>query len=340
MSEAGRGHRRPTMVDVATKAGVSHQTVSRVLNGFDGIRPETRGRVLDAIDELGYRRNDAARRLASARSGLLGVVTSALPQYGPASILVGLETASRAAGYQLTTANVVDVSTRNFMVAVDQLLEQAVEALVLVVPHLDILAIVPDLEAAIPVVVVEGDLSTTPLTAGVDNLEGARAATAHLLDLGHSTVVHVAGPAGWAESAARIEGWRTELVSRGSDVPPLRWAGDWSARSGFIVGETLAREPDVTAVFAANDQMALGIVRALVSNGRRVPEDVSVVGFDDLPEAAYFNPPLTTVRQPFAKLALNVVDLVTRALDGQESPRVPLVQTELVIRSTTCLPPT
>jgi DNA-binding LacI/PurR family transcriptional regulator len=338
MLERANG-RRPTMADVAAHAGVSHQTVSRVLNHYEGIRPATRDRVLDAIRVLGYRRNDAARRLASIRSGLLGVVTAALPQYGPASILVGLENAARNAGYRVTATNVMEVTETNFLMGVEHLLEQAVEALVLVVPHRGIVEVAQALEVDVPVVVVQGNLSSAPLTAGVDNVAGARAATRHLLGLGHSTVVHVAGPQDWTEAGARVEGWRAELESQGRQMPAERWVGDWSARSGHAIGESLARDPEITAVFSANDQMALGVVRALVSHGRRVPEDVSVVGFDDLPEAAYFSPPLTTMRQPFGVLATDVIDLVSRALAGEEAPQMPLIPAELVVRNSTAPPP-
>lgn len=326
------------MSDVASRADVSHQTVSRVLNHFEGIRPDTRERVLTAIAELGYRRNDAARRLASARSGLIGVVTSALQQFGPSSILVGLEEAAGSHGLRLVSANVVEVTEEHVQRAIEQLLEQAVEALVLVVPHRGVLSVAQALDVHIPVVVVEGDLTTTPLSAGVDNVMGARLATRHLLDLGHETVFHLAGPTDWVEATARAEGWRAELEARGRPVPAGRWVGDWSARSGYEVGGSLAGDTEVTAVFAANDQMALGLMRAFAEVGRPAPHGVSVVGFDDLPEAAFFTPPLTTVRQPFDVLAGNVLRLVKQALEGQESPRVALAPTELVVRGSSAPP--
>ncbi len=328
----------PRMADVAARAGVSHQTVSRVLNGMPGVRPETRDRVLAAVDELKYRRNFAARQLASARSRTLGVVTWGNSQFGPANVLLALEAAARRTDYRLATVNVVSMSSEALRSAVDQLLEQVVEALVVIVPHESVLREAHSLGLDIPVVVVEGDLSETPLTAGVDNAQGARLATAHLLSLGHETVVHLSGPMGWAESHARRDGWRAELESQGRRVPPLRWGGDWSSRSGYQTGQSLARETDVTAVFVANDQMALGLIRALREAGRRVPEDVSVVGFDDLPEARYFEPPLTTVHQDFKELGVRVMDILERVLDGEEQPTVGLVPTTLVVRSSTAPP--
>jgi len=219
--------------------------------------------------------------------------------------------------------------------AIDQLLEHAPEAMVSVVPHQTVLRIAQEIDLGIPTLVVEGDLSRTPLTAGVDNVQGGRIATRHLIELGHETVVHLAGPPGWSEAAARAEGWRTELTEAGLRVPALRWGGDWSPASGYRAGRTLAREKDVTAVFASNDQMALGLVAALREADRRVPHDVSVVGFDDLPESAYFAPALTTVRQDFGELGHRAMDLVERVLGGEESPSVELVPTLLVVRDST-----
>ena len=326
------------MADVAARAGVSHQTVSRVLNELPGVRPETRERVLSAVQELRYRRNFAARQLASTRSRTLGVVTWGSAQFGPANVLLALEAAARAAGYRLATVTIDSLSREAFAAAVDQMLERTVEALVVIVPHESVLRRAHALDVDIPVVVVEGDLSETPLTAGVDNLLGGRLATEHLLALGHETVVHLSGPLGWAESHARRVGWQAALEARGRRVPPLRWGGDWSARSGYETGRSLARESDVTAVFAANDQMALGLVRALHEQSRRVPEDVSVVGFDDIPEARYLWPALTTVRQDFAELGRRVMDVLGRALGGEAQPTVELVPPDLVVRESTTAP--
>lgn len=326
------------MADVAAVAGVSHQTVSRVLNGLPGVRPETKERVEAAIAELGYRRNLAARMLASARSQSVGVIVSGSSQFGPAHVLLGLEEAARDTAYRLELVNVAAVSPDAFHQAVGQLLERAVEALVVIVPHESVLSEAQSVELPIPVLVVEGDLSRTPLTAGVDNVEGARLATRHLLELGHATVHHLAGPAGWAEARARIEGWEAELSAWGREVPEVRWAGDWSAASGYEAGRSIARDASVTAVFVANDQMAIGMMRALHEEGRRVPEELSVVGFDDLPEARFFVPALTTVRQDFTELGRRVMEVLARVLDRGERPSVELVPTQLQVRESTAAP--
>jgi DNA-binding LacI/PurR family transcriptional regulator len=185
---------------------------------------------------------------------------------------------------------------------------------------------------------VEGDLSALPLTAGVDQVEGARLATRHLLDLGHESVAHLAGPEEWLEAQARREGWRSALQDMGRPVPELLGEGDWTSRSGYEIARSTEWGDDTTAVFVANDQMALGVLRALAECGRRVPEDVSVVGFDDLPEAAYFAPPLTTVRQDFVELGTRAIGLVLRVLGGEQEASVPLVEPTLVVRSSTAPP--
>jgi LacI family transcriptional regulator len=326
------------MADVARIAGVSHQTVSRVLNDYPGIRPETRERVRAAIAELGYRRNIAARTLASTRSHIVGVLAFGTSQYGPTQILLGLQGAAQATPYSLAITAVTEMTDLAFEGAVERLLEQRVEALIVVVPHRATLRLARGTSLDVPTVVVEGDLSATPLTAGVNQLLGARLATEHLLDLGHETVVHLAGPPDWLEAMARRDGWRTTLEDAGRQVPPLRWGGDWSARSGYRAGRLLAREPGVSAVFAANDQMALGLMRALTEAGRRVPEDVSVVGFDDIPEAEFFTPPLTTIRQDFAELGRRAMRLVDRVLGGEADAAVPLVEPTLVLRGSTAPP--
>ena len=326
------------MEDVAAVAGVSHQTVSRVLNGLPGVRTETKARVEAAIAELGYRRNLAARVLASARSQSVGVVTWGTSQFGPANVLLGLEAAARDTSYRLELVNIASISPDAFHQAVGQLLERAIEALVVIVPHEAVLSEAQALDLPIPVLVVEGDLSRTPLTAGVDNVEGARIATRHLLELGHPTVHHLAGPAGWAESRARVEGWEAELTAWGVGVPTVRWVGDWSAASGYQAGLSIASDPQVTAIFAANDQMALGVMRALHEAGRAVPGDLSVMGFDDLPEARFFVPALTTMHQDFTELGRRVMETLARVLDRDERPSVELVPTQLRVRESTAPP--
>lgn len=310
--------RPPTMVDVAALAQVSHQTVSRVLNGSDSIRPGTRDRVQMAVRTLGYRRNSAARLLASSHSRLIGFLGSGREHFGPARLLYGLETAAAESGHSVAPVDVRDMSHAALTEAIDRLLGQSIEALVVNVPHHAALHLIEDLQTDVPIVLVGRGTSEQP-AVDVDHSGGARAATEYLLSLGHQTVVHLGGPRQWQHAVARQDGWRAALRAADRVISPVL-CGDWTPRSGYELGLSLARDRDITAVFAANDQMAIGLMRALSERGRRVPEDVSVVGFDDIPEGAYLNCPLTTVRQPFEELGSAIMAVVHETLDGSDDP--------------------
>ena len=286
------------MADVARLAGVSPQTVSRVLNESPQVRDATRRRVLDAVRRLEYRPNRLARALVTGRTRTLGVVGFDTTLHGPASMLLAIERAAHDAGYFVSIASIGSLDSASVRSAIERLREQAVDGILVIAPQESAAQALRHLKPDVPVVATEaGAHDGVPLVA-VDQVAGARAATQHLLDLGHRTVWHVSGPLDWYEARDRVDGWRATLEAAGAPLSAVL-AGDWSARSGYDLGLRLAREPDVTAVFAANDQMALGVIRALHELGLRIPDDLSVVGFDDIPEAAYFTPPLTTVRQDF-----------------------------------------
>lgn len=326
------------MTDVARVAGVSHQTVSRVINDHAGVRPATRVRVQAAMVELAYRPNRAARALVTGRSGLVGVVAVNTIEHGPASIVAGLEHAARAAGYFLVIASVSEPQRDSLSEAVDRLVLHGVDGLVVLAPLASAEAVLADLPDAVTVVVVEGDAHGRYATVNVDQAGGARLAVEHLLGLGHHGVWHVAGPRSWWEASRRLAGWQEALAAAGIQAPP-HLSGDWSARSGYDAGQMLARIPEVTGIFAANDQMALGVLRALHETGRRVPDDVSVMGFDDIPEAAYLTPPLTTVRQDFDEVGRRALQLLLDQLvsdaDATPAPVSVTVPASLVVRAST-----
>ena len=328
-----RGSRGPAMTDVARLAGVSHQTVSRVLNDHPNVKEQTRLRVRAAIAELGYRPNRAARTLVTGRSQLLGVVTLNSTLFGPASLLAAFEQAAAESGFAVSVASVVRLDRESVAAAVDRHLDQRVAGLVVIAPTASAGEGLAALPAGVPVVTIDGDPNRAHGLVTVDQVAGARAATQHLLDAGHRTVWHVSGPPDWYDAAGRIEGWRRTLQEAGAEVPPPVQA-DWSAAAGYAAGQMLARMPEVTAVFTANDHLALGLLRALYERGRRVPEDVSVVGFDDVPEAAYLIPPLTTVRPDFAAVALAGLDLLLAQMtDTEAAPGRIVVEPELVVRN-------
>lgn len=319
------------MRDVARCAGVSHQTVSRVLNDSPRIRPDTRERVLVAIAELGYRPNHLARALVTSRSGTIGVLAALTGQHGPALTLAAVEEAARVAGFRVTITAPGTAEPDTVRRGLEFLLAQRVEAIVVLAPQqevFDALAALPD---AVPAVALETAASGAR-AVGVDQQRGARIAVQHLLALGHTRVAHVAGPGDWAEARARIAGWRGALeeagITAGEPIP-----GDWSAASGAAaLGAVLAR--GATAVFAANDQTALGLLAAARERGIGVPEELSVIGFDDLPDAAYFSPPLTTVRQDLEELGRRAVSVLVAELQGGSADLSPL-EPALVIRSST-----
>ena len=311
--------RDPAMTDVARLAGVSHQTVSRVLNGHPNVREQTRLRVRAAIAELGYRPNRAARTLVTGKSQLIGVVSLASTLYGPASLLSAFERAAADAGFAVSVGSVTNLDRQSISDAVERHLDHRVAGIVVIAPVASAGDAVGAIPAGIPLVTIDGDPDRPVALVTVDQVAGARDATCHLLDAGHRTVWHVSGPAGWFDSAGRIEGWRDALRSAGAEIPPVI-AADWSAASGYRAGQMLARMPEVTAVFAANDHLALGILRALNERGRRVPHDVSIIGFDDVPEAAYFTPPLTTVRPDFGAVAKASLALLLSQFDSGRAP--------------------
>jgi DNA-binding LacI/PurR family transcriptional regulator len=330
----------PRSVDVARLAGVSQKTVSRVLNDEPYVSEAARRRVLEAAERLGYRLNNAARVLASGRTRSIGVVTLGTALYGPASLLMGIERAARDTGYALRVVNTMEGDPAGITGAVESLLEQGVDGIVISEPIDE--GEVPA-RVDVPVLVVGAPSpfdAPRVVAAGVGADLLARAATEHLLDLGHATVHHLAGPQRWYAARDRLAGWRAALAARDRAEPPVV-EGDWSAGSGYAAGRVLASDPGVTAVFAANDDMAIGLMRALAEAGRRVPEDVSVVGFDDVPVAAYVTPPLTTVRQPFDTVAREGLELLVRAIEHPDAPPPPASDppVELIVRSSAA-PPT
>lgn len=313
MAARSRTVRDPSMFDVARRAGVSHQTVSRVLNEHPNVRPETRARVVAAIGELGYRRNDAARALVTGRSRVLGVVAPRSTLFGPVSMLAAFDEQAAAAGFAVSVAQVRTLDRAAIDQAVQRHLDQRVAGLVVLAPVPSVEQALDRLPDGLPHVLINGDPGRSGATVRIDQVAGARLATRHLLDAGHRTVWHVSGPDDWYDATGRVQGWRAELAAAGIEAPPLT-SGDWSAESGFRAGQLLARMPEVTAVFAANDAMATGVLRAMAEHGRAVPRDVSVVGFDDSPESGFLIPPLTTVRQDFESVAHESLRLLLEQL--------------------------
>jgi DNA-binding LacI/PurR family transcriptional regulator len=332
--------RAPVMADVARLAGVSHQTVSRVINAHPSVNPETRVRVETAIAQLGYRRNTAARALVTRSTRVLGVISVDTSNYGPSSTLFAIEGAARAAGYFLNFVSLRHVDRQHMVEAVDHLMGAGVEGLVAIAPLRSAVEALRGVSTDVPLVEVEATDVFAESGVVVDQRGGAQTATRHLLQLGHETVVHVSGPTGWLEAEARVRGWQSALSDAGREAREVL-EGDWSPRSGFEAGRQLAgpvSRGEVTAVFVGNDQMALGLIRALTEAGLAVPGDVSVVGFDDIPESAFYLPPLTTLRQDFEEVGRRCIALLLARMRGESVPVRPAIQPELLIRESTAAP--
>lgn len=330
-----RNRLRPAvMADVARLARVSHQTVSRVLHDSPHVAADTRERVTAAIRQLDYRPNSMARALVTGRSKTLGVVSFDTTLYGPASTLLGIEQAAHDAGYAVTVSSLRSLTRDTVVAAIQQLRDQGVDGVAVIAPLRAGVDALRHVRSDFAVVAVEAGPNAPIPVATVDQVAGAAAATRHLLDLGHKTVWHLAGPTDWNDAEERIEGWRAVLESAGAPVPELL-RGDWTARSGYELGRSLLEIRDLTAVFAANDQMALGLLRACHEAGRQVPRDLSVVGFDDIPEAAYFMPPLTTVRQDFDELGRRCLHMLLGRIEGKPRSAWVVVAPELVVRGST-----
>ncbi|WP_104110252.1 LacI family DNA-binding transcriptional regulator [Arthrobacter sp. N199823] len=324
----------PVMADVAAKAGVSHQTVSRVINNHPNVSAKTRTVVEAAIAELGYRRNTAARQLVTRRSETLGVVAHNMGHFGPAHILLGIQEAAHASGYAVNTVGLPDVSEKAIKETVEYHLAHQVDGLVVIAPQEEIVRTIERLNPGVPLVAI-GDIGAAGVqNVGVDQQRGGWLATQHLIDQGHRKIAHIMGPVDWLDAQARRRGWEAALASAGLETGPLL-VGDWSAESGYEAGKALIDSTDCTAVFVANDQMSLGVMRAAYERQLTLPRDLSIVGFDDSPESGFYFPPLTTIRQDFAELGRRCVGMLLDGIAGNDPLFSVRIQPHLIVRGST-----
>ena len=327
---------RPSIYDVAREAGVSHMTVSRVVNGHANIREATRARVLQVIEEMNYTPSSIARALATRRAHRIGVLVDAPDQYGPNSTLQALESAARAAGYVISTFSIADDGGSQIDSGAAELATQGVEALCVIAPRASSLDLLRRQATGLPTVVIKSERDEQWHTIGVDQRAGAVKAVTHLIELGHTSIAHLAGPLDWFDSRERAEGWRQALREHG--IPAgVTVSGDWTSNFGYEFGRGF--DPgSTTAVFASNDQMALGLIHGLSERGIHVPRDISIVGFDDLPDTRHFLPPLTTVRQDFAALGDLALQRIVAAIESDSSVRHETIEPDLVVRTSSASP--
>ncbi len=339
-------NRQITISQVAREAGVSSQTVSRVINNRQEITPETRQHVQDIIKRLGYQPNAIARSLSQRRSHTLGVVTSGLEYYGPSHILVGVEQGANQEGLSIFLNLLHQPESENIGPIVNSLISRQVEGIIWAVPEIGnnrfwFREVMP--QPPIPVIF----LSTRPRddlnVVEIDNRNGAYMATEHLLERGYRKIGLITGPLTWWAASERRRGWQEALTAAGISFSADQIVeGNWSAESGERgLHELLEKFPDVQAVFACNDQMALGLMQAARSLGKRIPEDLAVVGFDDIPESAFYYPPLTTIRQGLYELGHVAIQTFVRIRKDEQSGEPATsantiwLQPQLVIRGST-----
>lgn len=320
--------------DVARLAGVSHQTVSRVINDLPNVRPATRARVEQAIAQLRYRPSPAARALVTRRTRTIGLLTPGVSDFGPTSIAMHFNFAARAARYNVETVSGSATDPAGVRSMIEGFLRQRVDAIVMIVVDVGVLEIVRGLDVSVPIVASASTARRGPSIVSIDQYRGARSAVRHLAELGHTRILHVAGPQSAPDALERVRGWRDEIAAARLDIvePSI---GDWTPAGGYRIGMELEIAPG-SAVFAANDHTAIGLLSAFRERGLRVPEDVSVVGFDDVPEAGYLYPPLTTVRQDFATLGELMMQKVLIAVEEPDgaTETTPL-PTHLIVRQST-----
>ncbi|MEX2542049.1 MAG: LacI family DNA-binding transcriptional regulator [Trueperaceae bacterium] len=326
-----------TLNDVAEDAGVSYQTVSRVINGHPHVAAVTRQRVLDSVRKLDYRPNLMARGLVTRRSHTIGIVTFGSTYYGPAQMVANIDRAIQERGYRFAPTTIPEMSFESLAGAVQELRERGVEGIVMITPILDInLDQVRNLCAGTPFVMIDIAVGAQLPSVVIEQQRGGRLATEHLLQLGHRRLAEISGPLNWCDAKLRHDGWidahRAAGLSPGTSVE-----SDWSPRGGYLAARRLLDGGTTfSGLVVGNDQMALGAVRALREQGVRIPEDVSVIGFDNIPESAFFEPPLTTVVQDFEALGRQSAEYLIALIEYPNTPvHQRVLYPELVVRGST-----
>lgn len=327
-------NKKANIYDVAERAGVSHQTVSRVLNNHSSLKPATREKVEKAIFELQYRPNQAARQLVTSQSRIIGILIAGTELYGPWAILNAMEQEARKEGYSVISISVLPDSPKSWQEGIDQLRNLNIDgAITIALPN----ALVKEVERSVTnatIVIVDAEPGKKFDAVNLDNESGGALATQHLIDLGHTEILHITGPIDGYEGKMRRKGYESAMVA--AQLKPDVIEGDWSLSTGYKIGsEILSRKKYPSAIFTANDHLALGVIKALSEAKIRIPEDVSVVGFDNVPEAAYFSPSLTTISQNFDQLGNLAINRMLSQLKEPGKRETLMIEPELISRDST-----
>jgi DNA-binding LacI/PurR family transcriptional regulator len=335
----GNIRRRPTIRDVAVRAGVSHQTVSRVINRREEVSPETRRRVRTAIRELQYVPSPLARGLMGSRTHTLGMVTADVTDQFFAKAVAGAELETRRRGYYLIVASVEGEAEDDELAYLRLMLERRVEGLIVARPQVPLtLEQLPAAVERVPLVSIGSPEVPGFMAVDVDNRAGGFEATSRLVSHGHRMIATITGPSDWPSARERLDGYRRALRAVDAyDERLVEAASDWGPESGqAALRSLLSRAAGFTAVFAHSDLLALGAIRELRSRGLSVPHDMSVVGYDDIPVASFVDPPLTTVRQPIESMGRAAVTMLVNQIDRTAFTAEELLyEPELVVRGST-----
>jgi LacI family transcriptional regulator len=320
---------RSTIKEVASAAGVSTQTVSRVINDRPDVSSETRKRVQDIVGKLSYQPSALARSLISQRSYTLGVVTAGLRYIGPSRTLSGIASAAEDAGYSLLLKEVPSFDTNDIVPIFQALLSRHVDGIIWAVPQIGenhIWMNIPPLDVGVPIVYLTMESQKNIPVVSIDNYAGGHLAVSHLLEQGYRNIGHISGPLDWWEARQRMTAWKDALKDAGFEVNDNHCAeGNWSSASGVQAIEKLFDQyPDMDSIFAANDQMALSIMKVVTEKGLRIPEDIGIVGFDNIPESAYFRPSLTTVQQDHSDIAKIAVEEIIKIIESGRQGLAPV----------------
>lgn len=329
-----KAKRNPSMFDVAELSGVSHQTVSRVLNNHENVSEKTRSKVINAMEELGYRPNLVARALVTGKTATIGVLSHDTTLFGPASTLHAVQSAARGKGYKTTIFSLKGEDRDSIVAGIRELLNDGVDGIVIIAPQIQGTKEVSDVIGNFPAVLVENESSASLPSVNVDQIYGAYEITKHLISLGHKKIAHISGPKEWYETEQRIRGFKKAMTENKLEVTQL-WEGDWSAQSGYQAASQIIKNKKITAIFAGNDAMALGSLKAISEAGLSVPQDISLVGFDDLPESQFLTPSLTTARQDFHEVGEQALAILLGLINKKKSRMNVAIKPEILIREST-----
>lgn len=338
-----RNDRAPTMRDVAAITGFSPQTVHRSLHASEKVDPETRSKILKVVKEIGYRPNRAARHLATAKSSILGIVSFATQIYGPAHTILSIDEVAKALGLNIMLTTVPSVAPEKYRLSPDKHKRAVAEiagyvpmGMVLLSPVRLTTDFFEDWYHTLPMIVVGECASSEFASIDHDYASATKEAVQYLIDIGHRKIACIKGPSDWTPTRFRYLGWFKGLTENGLPLGPC-YEGDWSPKSGYDITRSLIKNHlnDFTAIVVQNDLMAFGVLRALQESGIRVPQEVSVVGYDDMPDAGFSIPPLTTLRQDYEGIGKAAVNNLMAAARKERNHNPVLLKCPLIIRGST-----